>query len=1188
MLDTKIEHARYKYDNNSDDELQKYVQEQNKIFRKKSEGKVFDSIPTSTHTGGNDLTTSSDEELSDLEKKMLQEYTHPEPSQENFQSEIYKKRQFYINATAPREKFKTYKEVKDYRDNTCPRPTKLNEHQALLANFINPDTPYKGLLIFHGTGTGKSAGAIAIAENFKPMVEKYFNKIHVLVTGPIHKQNFMSEIIKFTGETYMKAPTDKSIVLDDVEMAKLRKNAYILIQSYYKIISYRSFYRKVLGEKIADKKMTKDNKVKTSYRKTESGEYERDTSIDRIYNLDNTLLIIDEAHNITGNEYGDAVKKIVENSKNLKIVLLTATPMKNLTDNIIELINLLRPKEDPILRDRVFNNEHGYLMDFREGGREYFRNMIRGYVSFWRGNDPITFAERVDMGEIPNGLMFTKVTRCKMLPFQLKTYKEVLAVEDDTLDRRSSAAANFVFPGLSRGREETSKGKEDKSIVGYSGIDGMDTVKFQIKNQGDLLRKKIASTILSEYDITDPENLLYLIDNKTLGGDIFKLKYLPHFSIKFAEAMENINKIVFSKRGEGIAFIYSNLVKVGIDLFQTILQMNGYLEYQENSNNYNIEKNTKCYYCGYTHEEHSNIIHDIPNHEFRPATYLTVTGKSDESNEQIPEEKFHIIKNVFNNIENRYGKNIKLILGSRVMNEGITLRNIKEIHILDVSYNFGKVDQVIGRGIRWCTHYDIIDDENKYPKVEIYKYVVSLDGELSSDEKLYQKAELKYVVVKETERIAAEEAIDCPLNRNGNIFPEELEKYKNCGTNDNPCPAICGYMSCDFKCSDKVLNAKYYDPERNIYRKLSKEELDYSTYNNSLAFEEVAYAKDRIKELYTLKSLYVLEEIIDYVQKSFKEDKRDLFDVFYVYKALNDMVPNDNNSFNNFKDTLNDRYNRQGYLIFRSRYYIFQPFNEPENLPYYYRDNYIYPLQNTISLKDYIHEHVSYEKFKELSNKYSAEDLEEMGANVTKYDYDTIQPYLESRPEFEYVGTIVQDKSNKETSKPDKFKLRKKRPKFLVKKREIGVPTFTGAVCGTVDKKDQLKKIAKTLKITVKSDADRKNICDEIQNRLFDLEKYSTGKEKMTYLIVPANHPIIPFPLNLVDRVSSIVDSLKKFSKISLNEKIHTEKINNGKYPDIKYVKYIIDIDKNIEKNPDAIKKYNIQNKGGKYFIEVS
>ncbi len=86
-----------------------------------------------------------------------------------------------------------------------------------------------------------------------------------------------------------------------------------------------------------------------------------------------------------------------------------------------------------------------------------------------------------------------------------------------------------------------------------------------------------------------------------------------------------------------------------------------------------------------------------------------MTGKSDEQGESvIPEEKQHILDNVFSNIENKNGKFIKLVIGSKVMNEGISLRNVAEVHILDVYYNIGRTEQVIGRAIRHCSHYDCI------------------------------------------------------------------------------------------------------------------------------------------------------------------------------------------------------------------------------------------------------------------------------------------------------------------------------------------------------------------------------------------------------------------------------------------------------------------------------------------------
>ena len=165
-----------------------------------------------------------------------------------------------------------------------------------------------------------------------------------------------------------------------------------------------------------------------------------------------------------------------------------------------------------------------------------------------------------------------------------------------------------------------------------------------------------------------------------------------------------------------------------------------------------------------------------------PATFLLVTGTSEDGGEEISEEKQKIIRTVFNNQSNKEGKFLKFILGSRVMSEGVTLENVKEVHIFDVHYNLGRVEQVIGRAIRMCKHQSVITKDNFFPQVNVYRYVVSLNSEnkLSSDEILYKKAEQKYLLVKKTERVIKEASFDCPLLLNGNKFPEEIEKYKDC------------------------------------------------------------------------------------------------------------------------------------------------------------------------------------------------------------------------------------------------------------------------------------------------------------------------------------------------------------------------------------------------------------------------
>jgi intein/homing endonuclease len=1016
-------------------------------------------------------------------------------------------------------------------------------------------------IISHNT-----CSAILIAEKFKSMVQKYGTKIYVLVNGPVVKDVWKRSILECTGETYMKYQ-DKSRVVDEMQIAKAKKIALNLAMQYYRFMSYRSFYRKVLGERIVEKKITKDNKVKVQHRKTEEGEYERDISIDRIYNLNNSLLIVDEAHNLTGNAYGDALMKIIRNSTNLRVVLMTATPMKNLAHDIIELLNFIRPDSSPILRDRVFTSEQNHEMEFRPDGMDYFRDMCRGYISHLRGADPLTFAKRVEVGIVPSGLLFTKLIPCVMYDFQRKIYDEAIKNIDDTLDRRSQAVANSVFPGLT---------SDKKELTGYYGREGLATVKQQLKSHGESINKKL-EVVLSEWaraeKLPEPKSGSHLIaisdSGKNITGTILQIPYLKFFSVKFYTALLNINQLVWNKKGAHTAFVYSNLVKVGIELFQEILLQNGYLEYQENKNSYRITPTTVCYYCGHTHKDHEHFdekankenealtkddyitTEDLvppllpPPHQFFPATFIVVTGKSsEEMADVIPEDKQRIINTVFNDLENREGKYIKLVLGSKVMNEGVSLYNTAEVHILDVYFNLGRVDQVIGRAIRGCQHYKIINDKNRFPSVKILKYSISLGSEtLSSEEELYQKAELKHILVKKAERIMKEVAIDCPLNMAGNIFKEEVEEYKNCkaGSN-NPCPGLCDYTSCEYICDDEKLNALYYDPDRRIYRDISKNKLDYTTFNQSLAKNEIDYAKTRVKEMYRLRYVYTLNDIIEYVKTSYDKEKRELFDDFFVFRALDDMIPLTENDFNNFQDTILDRFNKPGYLIYRLSYYIYQPFDQNEDVPMYYRISYAGDITNQISLENYLYNLPEYTDLMKETEKESTE-----AETISAYDFESVMEYYDNREEFDIVGVIDKELSRRKTKRPeeikDVFKIRPRRDKILMKKRGTGIPSLKGAVCNTSKNKEYLLVIAKKLDLKVDDDISRLNVCDQIRDKLLFLEKYNTDNK--TYIMIPKNHPVYPFPYNLKDRVKYIIDNIK--SKIKFDIGIKQKQSKNPK-----------------------------------------
>lgn len=1255
--------------------------------------------------------SGDNKDKANLKDLMKVDYSYPDTDNEDLQYKLYQKREFYYHKIPPRPDMTNYDNIREFRDKVCARRFSLRDHQSFLSNFINPDTPYKGLLIFHGTGTGKclakdqrvlvngeykrieqvwseyksdkivndgegewtipnkylntlsldtntnilenmpvryiyrqkvteqlkevitesgkhivitqihpllvnntwtnnykvndlltvplqeikgsgtiteriisikeinyndyvydievdehhnfvaegilchnTCAAIAIAEKFKDMVQKYQTKIYILINGPLIRDNWRNELITVcTGEAYMKYQ-NKSVYIDEQERSKAKKNAMNMAMQYYRFMSYRSFYKKVLGEKIVIRKTTKDNKIKVSYRKTEEGDFERDIAIDRIDRLDNTLIIVDEAHNLTGNAYGEALMRIIKNSHNLRVVLLSATPMKNLASDIVEMINFIRPVSSPIIKDRIFSSDNNHEMTFKEGGLEYLKNMVRGYISYLRGADPTIFANRVEMGIRPKELRFTKVIPCKMEHFQKIIYEDAIKFEDDTLDRRSEAVANFVFPGLSEDR---------KQIIGYYGREGILLLMNQLKTSYDLLNKKIATDVLKGYNTDNEGDLLYISENKkTITGSILKIKYLKNFSTKFHRAMETIYELVPGKRGSKTAFIYSNLVKVGIELFQEVLIQNGWLEYNE-TGSYNIKPDTVCYLTMRPYKDYQQAkakgekLKDengkpYPPHQFYPATFVTVTGKtSDEGAEIIPEEKRMILDNVFSNIENLDGKYIKLVLGSKVMNEGISLKQVSEVHVLDIWYNLGRVDQVVGRAIRECSHYKTINDNNKFPEVKVFKYAVSVENGLSTEIELYRKAELKHILIKKVERAIKEVAIDCPLNRHGNVFREEIEHYKTCKDdkhNEITCPAKCDYTTCDFLCDDENLNAEFYDPERKIYKKISRDKLDYSTFTSSLARNEIDIAKNKIKDMYKIDFVYTLDQIVKSVKKTYEDEKRELFDEFFVFKALDELIPKSENDFNNYRDTIIDKFNREGYLIYNDRNYIFQPFNESEKVPMYYRSSFNEHINNKLTLHGYLKN----KKDIDIIDEQETFDLESDVAHDNKefYDFESVKEYYDSRPEFDFVGIIDKEVSRRKNKRieemDDVFKIREMRAKVLEKKRGTGIPSFKGAVCATSKNKEYLEKIASQIKINTKDVETRTDICELIKIKLLELEKYGRGKKKLTYVMIPANHDTYPFPYNLEDRTDDMIDKIKDKIKFKIDIKVIEEKFKSG------------------------------------------
>ena len=1111
----------------------------------------------------------------DITKKMLnKDFTYPKVDDPEFTKKMFEKREIHWHLMDRPPVITSYTELAKHRNKICKSTVEPQPYQLMLPTLINPNTLLNGGLVFQGPGAGKTGGAILVAETFIEQIQKYKTKIHVLVPGPLIKESWKDEILKWTGETYLKTSTGESLgdlgsYVDEEEKQRLIKQAKYNITQNYRIMSHRGFYKKVLGQKIVDQVET-DGIISKVARKSDDGEYERDLSADRIENLDNTLLIIDEAHRLADNNYGEAVKKIIKNSKNLKVLLLTATPMKNLGDDIIELVNFIRPQNDPIIREHVFTSTRGHLMEFKEGGQEYLSRMVQGYVFYYRGADQYTYAKQVDQGRIPGSLMFTPVVECPMSSFQQHLYKEI-ASTDDALYRRSGAVSNFAFPYLSDNGTE---------IIGTFGIEGLNNLRNQIKINKDSLVSKLTTMLKYQGD----KDLIFNSDkNKTIGGALFQMSNLHTFSAKFFTCMNNLNMLVNSfkscintdsptvlaelerlapsaPKSAGTAFVFCDLVKIGVELFEQCLLANGYLEYNEDGV-YNVHSTTRDYLTGIpygTFMKHKNIF----KHKFYPSTFLSITGGSDESgDDSIPEQKKKILDKTFSDIKNVQGKYIKIVIGSKVMTEGITMKNTSEVHVCDSGYHLGKLIQVIGRAIRFCVHNQVATPDNPYPEVRVYRYVSSLStNEISTDIILYQNAEKKYIMVKKVERILKEAAIDCPINYGANVLVSEVNEFKDCippleyaklSKSDKKrykqCPLTCDFQNCDYKCAGKKLNLQYYDANSLMYLRLPRSKLDYTTFSVDLAMNEIMYCKNKIKEMYKYRYVYSLDEIVEHVKNSFNKDKLDLFEDFFIYKALDDLLPISENDFNNFKDTIRDKYDVPGYLIYRNRFYIFQPFNENENVPMFYRSNYQNQLINQLSVFQYFRtdmiKHGVTGSDVGTNNDELLQLIDQDRIQKDTYNFNDVFEFYDKRQEAPYVGII--DKGS-DLQGPDVFKIREKRAKVLDKKRGTGIPSLKGAVCFSSKDKQYLTDVAKKIGLKKFDTSSRTSICETIRLRLLYLEKYgkdSDGRKK-TWLVLPSNHPTYEFPFNLEDRVQYLSEKVQ--DKIPTKITVSTKKSTGG------------------------------------------
>ena len=113
---------------------------------------------------------------------------------------------------------------------------------------------------------------------------------------------------------------------------------------------------------------------------------------------------------------------------------------------------------------------------------------------------------------------------------------------------------------------------------------------------------------------------------------------------------------------------------------------------------------------------------------------------------------------------------MKIILGSPAIKEGITLLRVSEVHIIEPYWNLSRIDQVMGRAVRFCSHKDL-PKKDRY--VDIYIYLATYPEEKTIDKYIASLAKNKDRIINEFEKALKETSVDCQLNKNINIGKDE-------------------------------------------------------------------------------------------------------------------------------------------------------------------------------------------------------------------------------------------------------------------------------------------------------------------------------------------------------------------------------------------------------------------------------
>jgi hypothetical protein len=653
---------------------------------------------------------------------------YPDPSDPMFAARLFAKKEFYESRAVAAA-------VADGTVDPCTSTAanavfELTPVQRIVSRFLNPATPYMGMLLYHGVGVGKTCSAVTIAEQFLEVAPH--RKVIVIVPQAL-KANFRKTVFdsgritwsdnegqwksdQCTGTSYLER-------LDLMETQDMKTIVYKTEEdrrNRYTITGYQAFANWI--------KSTLDRGVPRGLTDPAARRVAEDEILHRLFS--DHLIIIDEAHNLRdtaddgvattespvvgeaaenagGKALNPFLRRIVTTAEGLRLVLMTATPMYNSAQEILLLLNYLimndfKSERSALRVDDYFTKDGDLTTDPRR--LRILTRVMRRYVSYMRGENPYTFplrmrpevASATPVEEWPavsatkKPVEFTAEERAAMNMMPLVFTEPDTGSPPEVLLRESTSRAQIVEEGAPLSgvpdamldtRMQMANISYPNMLIGGSGWDSyFDTRKVAGKQQ-----------VLRAFSPAVQNGVPVNVDT------VFAGEGLRRHAPKIHRVVESV------KRARGICFAYSRYIKAGALPMAAALERAGFQRRMADGSIAPLLVGVPpvapvCAVCG----EHDGADHDGA-HPFRPACYVLLTSEPDLS-PRFPD----LVRLASSWPEDpewgSVGGQVKVILGSQVASEGLDLKCIREMHILDAWYHLNRIDQIVGRAIRYCSH----------------------------------------------------------------------------------------------------------------------------------------------------------------------------------------------------------------------------------------------------------------------------------------------------------------------------------------------------------------------------------------------------------------------------------------------------------------------------------------------------